>query len=91
MVRTKEFYYYMLAYALVEIRALKDSDGLDAARRLADLFHHVPEALCLEWTPEREERIYAQLQAKAGVHGLTELLERWERRALRRMAQPVLQ
>jgi hypothetical protein len=91
MERTKDFYHYMLAYALVEIRALEDSEGLDAARRLADLFHNVPEALCLEWMPEREERVHTYLQEKAKVHGLTPLLERWERRILRRMAEPLPQ
>lgn len=91
MARSKDFYHLLLAYALVEVRALDGADAAEQARRLADLFHNVPEALCLPWTPERDERIYAQLQEKARAHGLHELLVRWEHRALRRLAQAVPQ
>ena len=91
MQRTKDFYHLLLAYTLVEIRALEDSDGLDSARRLADLFHNLPEALCLPLTAERDEELHAQLVDKASALGLSDRLERWERRVLRRLAEPIPQ
>lgn len=85
MERTKDFYLLLLAYALVKIRALEDTDGLENARRLADMFHHIPEALGLEWTEEREGRIHQQMWAKAKVHDFEDLLLRWEASAMRRI------
>ena len=90
MMRPKDFYLLLLSYAFVEIRALKVEGDLNLAPQLADVFHNVPEALGLPWTEEREERIHEQLRAKAQVHGLAELLDRWEARALRRMEQEAL-
>lgn len=85
MERNKNFYHLLLAYALVEIRALEDN-AAQASRELADMFHHIPEALNLEWTVERESRVHKQLVAKAKVYGRSELVDRWEQRAARRLA-----
>jgi hypothetical protein len=86
MARTKDFYLLLLAYALVEIRSFQAEGGnLDLAPKLADIFHNLPEALRLPWTGERDGRIYAQMKEKARLHGLADLLDRWERRAFRRL------
>jgi hypothetical protein len=87
MSRTKDFYLLLLSYALVEIRFLQVEGDPSLASSLADIFHNVPEALRLPWTEEREERIHAQIQAKAQAHGRADLLDRWEARALRRLEQ----
>jgi hypothetical protein len=87
MSRSKDFYLLLLAYAFVEIRYLAVEGDLQLAPRLADLFHHIPEALRLPWTEEREERVHAQMREKARLHGLGDLLDRWEQRALRRGAE----
>jgi hypothetical protein len=85
MSRTQGFYLLLLSYVLVEIRFLQVEGDLSLAPRLADIFHNVPEALRLPWTAEHEEWLYQQIRAKAEVHGLTDLLDRWEARALRRL------
>src|SRR5262249_14262234 len=86
MTRTKDFYLLLLAYTLIEVRSLRVEGDPELAAKLADLFHNLPEALRLPWTEEREARIYQQVRAKAEVHGLVGLLDRWERRGLRRMS-----
>jgi hypothetical protein len=85
MTRTKDFYHYLLAYTIVEIRAADTPEERARIRGLADMVHNIPEALCLEWTPDRDERIYSQIKEKARVHNLEPMLERWERGALRRI------
>ncbi len=87
MTRTKDFYLLLLSWALVEIRALQYEGNLDLAPKVADMLHNVPEALRLPWTVDRDERIYEQIRAKAGIYGLTEMLDGWERAALRRISQ----
>ena len=87
MTRTKDFYLLLLAYAFVEIRHLQAEGNLPLGPKLADIFHNIPEALCLPWTEDREERIYAQMKEKAKLHGLADLLERWESRAGRRLQE----
>ena len=90
MARTKDFYYYLLAYTLVEIRAAETPEELARIRGLADMVHNIPEALVLPWTEERDERIWAQIKDKAQVHGLEAKLQRWERGIMRRIeAGPV--
>lgn len=81
----KDFYLLLLAYALVEIRAI-DETNTEMHSRLADVFHHIPEALTLDMDEERDKRLYEQMMAKAEVHGLTELVKRWEARAERRLS-----
>ena len=85
MSRTRDFYLLLLSYLLVEIRFLQVEGDLSLAPRLADVFHNVPEALRLPWALEREERLYEQIRAKAAAHGLSDLFNRWEARALRRL------
>ena len=84
----KNFYLLLLAYALVEIRATTDISS-DLPAKLADVFHHIPEALTLDMDEERDQRVYQQLLAKAEVHGLTELIKGWESNALRRSGDDV--
>jgi hypothetical protein len=84
MTRDRDFYLLLLSYVLVEIRFLSVEGDLSLGPRLADIFHGVPEALRLPWTVERELRIYEQIRAKAEVHGLSNILDRWEARAQRR-------
>ena len=84
MTRPKEFYLLLLAYALVEVRAAEGDDAVGFATKVADTLHHIPEALMLDWSGERDGRIYEQMRAKAGVHGLLGRLDAWERTALRR-------
>ena len=85
MTRPKEFYLLLLAYALVEIRAAEGDDAAAFATKVADTLHHLPEALTLDWSGERDQRVYEQMRAKAGVHGLVSRLDAWERTALRRL------
>ena len=70
MTRSKEFYLLILAYALVEIRAAEGDDAARFAADVADTLHHLPEALTLDWSAERDARVYEQMRAKAGVQGL---------------------
>jgi hypothetical protein len=90
MAKPKEFYYYLLAYTLVEIRAAETPEEQARIRGLADMVHNIPEALALPWTEERDARIWAQVEDKAQVYGLEEKLQRWERGIMRRIeANPV--
>jgi hypothetical protein len=82
MKRTREFYFLLLEYALIAIRASHDQGQSDHAAHLADIFHNVPGALRFPWTRKREEEVYAQLHDKARVYGLEEKLARWEQHAL---------
>ena len=85
MTRPKGFYLLLLAYALVEIRAAEGDDAAAFATKVADTLHHLPEALTLDWSDERDRLVYEQMRAKAGVHGLLGRLDAWERTALRRL------
>ena len=85
MTRSKELYLLILAYALVEIRAFEGDDAAGFAANVADTLHHIPEALTLDWSRERDERVYEQMRAKAEVHGLVDRLDAWERTARRRL------
>ncbi len=85
MSRTKDFYLILLANALIEMRASPIEGNLELAPKIADMFHNVPGALRLPWTAERDERIYAQIRAKADVYGLSEALNRWEQNASNRL------
>ena len=85
MTRSKEFYLLILAYALVEIRAAEGDDAAGFAADVADTLHHLPEALTLDWSAERDARVYEQMRAKAGVHGLLGRLDAWERAARQRL------
>ncbi len=85
MTRPKEFYLLLLACALVEIRVAEGDDAAGFAAQVADTLHHVPEALTLDWSAERDGRVYEQMRAKAGVHGLVARLDAWERAARRRL------
>ena len=85
MTRPKEFYLLVLAYAMVEIRAAEDGDAAGFATKVADTLHHIPEALTLDWSAERDARVYEQMRAKAGVHGLLGRLDAWERAARQRL------
>lgn len=87
MTHTKDFYHLLLAYALIEIRAADTPEERERIRKIADMLHNVGEALCLPWTAERDERVYSYIQMKAEVHGLQDMLGRWERGALRRLAE----
>jgi hypothetical protein len=87
MTRSRDFYLVLLEHVLIEMRTLPAEGGLDLAPRLADMFHNVPGALRLPWTPEREERIHSQIRAKAEVYGLTDRLDRWEQYALNRIGR----
>ena len=87
MKRSKDFYLVLLEHALIEIRATGVEGTPELASKLADMFHNVPGALRYPWTPERDERIYAQIRAKAELYGLAEQLDRWERHAFRRLAE----
>src|SRR5437867_642076 len=87
MSRTKDFYLILLEHALIEMRAAPAEGDNELAPKLADIFHNVPGALRLPWTPEREEGIYAQIRAKAGVYGLSDALDRWERYAASRIVR----
>ncbi len=79
----KNFYLLLLAYALVEIRATRDTKS-ELPAKLADVFHHIPEALTLDMDEARDRRLYDQMLAKAEVHGLVELIRGWETNAERR-------
>ena len=85
MTRNKDFYLLLIAYALVEIRAMGDGASLSTAKQIADMLHNIPEGLRLEWTKERDSRIYAYIRSKAEMYNLTEMLDGWERAALRRI------
>ncbi len=85
MSRSRDFYLMLLSYALVEVRFLEVEGDLTLAPKLADMLHHLPEALRFPWDEDRDQRAYAQLRAKAEAHGLTDLLDRWEARVERRL------
>jgi hypothetical protein len=83
----KNFYLFILAYALVEIRGrgwLHDDSMADFPTKVADILHHIPEGLTLELDEERDKRLYERLIAKAQIHGLSDLIAGWEQTALRR-------
>jgi hypothetical protein len=77
----KNFYLFLLAYVLVEIRAAEDGEF---SSKVADTFHNVPEALTLELDEERDRRLYEQIMVKAEVHGITHQVKGWEATALQR-------
>jgi hypothetical protein len=85
MNRDRDYYFLLLSYALTEIRFLQEDGDLTLAPRLADILHGVPEALRLPWTADRDDRVYQQIRVKADAHGLTDMLDRWEARARRRI------
>ena len=87
MTRPKELYLLLLAYALAEVRAAEGDDAAAFAARVADTLHHLPEALTLDWSGERDGRVYERMRAKAGMHGLVSRLDAWERTALRRLGR----
>ena len=82
----KDFFLLILAYAFVEIRAIEGSSS-ELPSKLADVLHHIPEALLLEMSEERSRRLYDQMMAKAEVHGLTKLIQAWEVTALKRLTR----
>jgi len=87
MTHTKDFYHLLLTYALIEIRAAETPEEKARIRKIADMLHNVGAALCLPWTEERDEDIYSYIQTKAEVHGLQDMLGRWERGILGRLAE----
>jgi hypothetical protein len=87
MSRGKDFFLLLLEHVLIEARALASEGDLSLGPKLADMVHNVPGAVRLPWTPEREERIYSQIRAKAEAYGLTDRLERWEEHVQRRLAR----
>jgi len=91
MPRTKDFYDILLSWALVYIRAAQTPEEIDRVRKIADMMHNVPEALCLPWTEERDERVYSYIRDKARIHGLEDLLNGWEHSARRRTAEQAAQ
>jgi hypothetical protein len=78
----KNFYLLVLAYALVEIRA---TDDPKLSAKVADVLHHIPEALTLDLDDERDQRLHEQMMVKARVHGLTDLINGWQRSAMKRL------
>lgn len=80
MAHSRDFFLLLLSYAFVEIRT-----GEIAGTSIADIFHNVPEALRLDWTPERAERIWAQVTEKARIHGLSSMIAHWEQAAFARI------
>jgi hypothetical protein len=87
MTHSKDFFLLLLEHVLIELRALGVEGNLELGPKLADMFHNVPGAVPLPWTPEREERIYSQIRAKAAIYGLSETLDRWEQHVLNRLAR----
>src|SRR5216684_1821767 len=88
MPRTKDFYDILLSWALVYIRAAQTPEEIDRVRKIADMMHNIPEALCLPWTDERDD---SYIRDKARIHGLDDLLNGWERSARRRTAEHAAQ
>lgn len=88
MYRQKEFYLHLLAHALIEIRSATGKSAQEGSIKIANMMHNIPEALCLPWTPDRDERTYQDMRSKAEDDGLLALLDGWERSALRRIGQP---
>ncbi len=76
--RSRAHYLTILAHALVAIRSLEVEGDVSLAWKVADMLHNVPATLRYDWTPERESELRAQLDAKAQVHGLVEMLRSWE-------------
>src|SRR3954469_8771956 len=87
MTHTKDLYHLLLTYALIEIRAAETPEEKARIRKIADMLHNVGAALCLPWTEERDQDTYSYIQAKAEVHGLQDMLSRWERSILTRLAE----
>ncbi len=83
----REVYLVMLAYAFVDIRAADGDEPEQHSRAIADIFHHVPEALTLPWTQDRDDRVWQQIVAKAKVYGLTDKVFAWRESARLRCAK----
>lgn len=78
----KNVFYYMLHVAFVEIRA---AESLNAAKKLADVFHNLPMRLNKDLTDEDCQSIYKDLLENAKRYGLESYVEE-----LKKMAETAL-
>lgn len=58
---------YMMHTAFIEIRA---TDSLNAAKKIADIFHHVPLSLLKSGDPAEQRMILDNIMDKAARYGM---------------------
>ena len=80
MVESQQYFLLIMYHALIELRA-SDPDIEAPASKLADMLHNIPIAMCGDWSEEKAQSLFEQVEAKAKVHGFDKFLEQLDRGA----------